>query len=292
MGNRTAKFVSALVGSIIAGAPLAAVSQNAPTHTEHGQRSRPTASPRRRAPRRRGSTGIIASSARPSGSAGICAPKAARSRQTAQAAPERKPPHAADSAAATDRCRTRAPNTCTPRSGAAGHRTRRAGRGTAPAAASNSRSRRRRPMRSSRRRHALARRRHGVRLARPAARCTGPSGMPRRRARNRRNPLLRWPWPRPQTHRRQAARLAPDAAARDRRRAGTRRRPRQPHLPLRRRARPRPGRRPHGQLGRSGAAAIRAQAARRGSARCARRARSSPQPVDFDAARPQPAQRK
>ncbi|MCK1360622.1 hypothetical protein [Bradyrhizobium sp. 199] len=31
MGNRTAKFVSALVGSIIAGAPLAAVSQNAPS---------------------------------------------------------------------------------------------------------------------------------------------------------------------------------------------------------------------------------------------------------------------
>ncbi|QIO34475.1 hypothetical protein [Bradyrhizobium sp. 1(2017)] len=31
MGNRTAKFVSVLVGSIIAGAPLAAVSQNAPT---------------------------------------------------------------------------------------------------------------------------------------------------------------------------------------------------------------------------------------------------------------------
>ncbi|WP_164937695.1 hypothetical protein [Bradyrhizobium guangxiense] len=31
MGNRTAKFVSALVGSVIAGAPLAAVSQNAPT---------------------------------------------------------------------------------------------------------------------------------------------------------------------------------------------------------------------------------------------------------------------
>jgi hypothetical protein len=31
MGNRTAKFISALVGSIIAGAPLAAVSQNAPT---------------------------------------------------------------------------------------------------------------------------------------------------------------------------------------------------------------------------------------------------------------------
>lgn len=31
MGNRTAKFLSALVGSIIAGAPLAAVSQNAPT---------------------------------------------------------------------------------------------------------------------------------------------------------------------------------------------------------------------------------------------------------------------
>lgn len=30
MGNRTAKFVSALVGSIIAGSPLAAVSQNAP----------------------------------------------------------------------------------------------------------------------------------------------------------------------------------------------------------------------------------------------------------------------
>lgn len=30
MGNRTAKFVSALIGSIIAGAPLAAVSQNAP----------------------------------------------------------------------------------------------------------------------------------------------------------------------------------------------------------------------------------------------------------------------
>ena len=30
MGNRTAKFVSALVGSIIAGAPLAALSQNAP----------------------------------------------------------------------------------------------------------------------------------------------------------------------------------------------------------------------------------------------------------------------
>lgn len=30
MGNRTAKFISALVGSIIAGAPLAAVSQNAP----------------------------------------------------------------------------------------------------------------------------------------------------------------------------------------------------------------------------------------------------------------------
>ncbi|QQO31490.1 hypothetical protein JJC00_22970 [Bradyrhizobium diazoefficiens] len=31
MGNRTAKFLSALVGSIIAGAPLAAVSQNAPS---------------------------------------------------------------------------------------------------------------------------------------------------------------------------------------------------------------------------------------------------------------------
>lgn len=31
MGNRTAKFISALVGGIIAGAPLAAVSQNAPT---------------------------------------------------------------------------------------------------------------------------------------------------------------------------------------------------------------------------------------------------------------------
>jgi len=30
MGNRTAKFISALIGSIIAGAPLAAVSQNAP----------------------------------------------------------------------------------------------------------------------------------------------------------------------------------------------------------------------------------------------------------------------
>ncbi|WP_433996071.1 hypothetical protein [Bradyrhizobium liaoningense] len=30
MGNRTAKFISALVGSILAGAPLAAVSQNAP----------------------------------------------------------------------------------------------------------------------------------------------------------------------------------------------------------------------------------------------------------------------
>jgi hypothetical protein len=33
MGNRTAKFISALVGSVIAGAPLAAVSQNAPTAT-------------------------------------------------------------------------------------------------------------------------------------------------------------------------------------------------------------------------------------------------------------------
>jgi hypothetical protein len=31
MGNRTAKFVSALIGSVIAGAPLAAVSQNAPS---------------------------------------------------------------------------------------------------------------------------------------------------------------------------------------------------------------------------------------------------------------------
>ncbi|KRQ01208.1 hypothetical protein [Bradyrhizobium manausense] len=31
MGNRTAKFLSALIGSIIAGAPLAAVSQNAPS---------------------------------------------------------------------------------------------------------------------------------------------------------------------------------------------------------------------------------------------------------------------
>jgi len=31
MGNRTAKFISALVGSIVAGAPLAAISQNAPT---------------------------------------------------------------------------------------------------------------------------------------------------------------------------------------------------------------------------------------------------------------------
>ncbi len=31
MGNRSAKFISALVGSIIAGAPLAAVSQNAPS---------------------------------------------------------------------------------------------------------------------------------------------------------------------------------------------------------------------------------------------------------------------
>ncbi|MBR0820684.1 hypothetical protein [Bradyrhizobium liaoningense] len=33
MGNRAAKFISALAGSIIAGAPLAAVSQNAPTAT-------------------------------------------------------------------------------------------------------------------------------------------------------------------------------------------------------------------------------------------------------------------
>ncbi|MGL9618085.1 hypothetical protein QRQ56_08800 [Bradyrhizobium sp. U531] len=33
MGNRTAKFVSALVGSLIAGVPLAAVSQNAPAGT-------------------------------------------------------------------------------------------------------------------------------------------------------------------------------------------------------------------------------------------------------------------
>ncbi|WP_198964357.1 hypothetical protein [Bradyrhizobium sp. Y36] len=33
MGNRTAKFVSALIGSLIAGAPLAAVSQNAPAGT-------------------------------------------------------------------------------------------------------------------------------------------------------------------------------------------------------------------------------------------------------------------
>ena len=33
MGNRAAKFISALVGSIIAGAPLAAVSQNAPEAT-------------------------------------------------------------------------------------------------------------------------------------------------------------------------------------------------------------------------------------------------------------------
>lgn len=33
MGNRTAKFISALVGSIVAGAPLAAVSQNAPVAT-------------------------------------------------------------------------------------------------------------------------------------------------------------------------------------------------------------------------------------------------------------------
>ncbi|MDN5001758.1 hypothetical protein ACFQZO_12770 [Bradyrhizobium sp. GCM10027634] len=31
MGNRTAKFMSALIGTVIAGAPLAAVSQNAPT---------------------------------------------------------------------------------------------------------------------------------------------------------------------------------------------------------------------------------------------------------------------
>lgn len=31
MGNRTAKFISALIGSIIAGAPLAAISQNAPS---------------------------------------------------------------------------------------------------------------------------------------------------------------------------------------------------------------------------------------------------------------------
>jgi hypothetical protein len=31
MGNRTAKFISALIGSIVAGAPLAAVSQNAPS---------------------------------------------------------------------------------------------------------------------------------------------------------------------------------------------------------------------------------------------------------------------
>ena len=30
MGNRTAKFISALIGSIVAGAPIAAVSQNAP----------------------------------------------------------------------------------------------------------------------------------------------------------------------------------------------------------------------------------------------------------------------
>ena len=37
MGNRTAKFISALVGSIIAGAPLAAVSQNAPTPPSTGK---------------------------------------------------------------------------------------------------------------------------------------------------------------------------------------------------------------------------------------------------------------
>jgi len=39
MGNRTAKFVSALVGSIIAGAPLAAVSQNAPAASTTGAAS-------------------------------------------------------------------------------------------------------------------------------------------------------------------------------------------------------------------------------------------------------------
>ena len=39
MGNRTAKFVSALIGSIIAGAPLAAVSQNAPAASTTGAAS-------------------------------------------------------------------------------------------------------------------------------------------------------------------------------------------------------------------------------------------------------------
>ncbi|WP_439392617.1 hypothetical protein ACRQ5Q_24735 [Bradyrhizobium sp. PMVTL-01] len=51
MGNRTAKFVSALVGSIIAGAPLAAVSQNAPvTSSTAGAASDCLASPKGSAP--------------------------------------------------------------------------------------------------------------------------------------------------------------------------------------------------------------------------------------------------
>ncbi|MHC2619836.1 hypothetical protein ACVIW2_001868 [Bradyrhizobium huanghuaihaiense] len=51
MGNRTAKFVSALVGSIIAGAPLAAVSQNAPTASSTaGAASDCLASPKGSAP--------------------------------------------------------------------------------------------------------------------------------------------------------------------------------------------------------------------------------------------------
>ncbi|MBR0705997.1 hypothetical protein [Bradyrhizobium liaoningense] len=51
MGNRTAKFVSALVGSIIAGAPLAAVSQNAPVASSTaGSASDCLASPKGSAP--------------------------------------------------------------------------------------------------------------------------------------------------------------------------------------------------------------------------------------------------
>jgi len=52
MGNRTAKFISALVGSIIAGAPLAAVSQNAPAapSTANAAASDCLASPKGSAP--------------------------------------------------------------------------------------------------------------------------------------------------------------------------------------------------------------------------------------------------
>ena len=234
MGNRTAKFISALVGSIIAGAPLAAVSQNAPTQRAR-QMPRATASPRQRAPRRRASIGTIASSARPSGNAGICAPKAART------AP--RPADRTGCARYADGRFSRA--AAAPGAG----RTRR----ISDAAEHPRRRRRMRPHQRNRRRcNKLPApsadsnaQQPAVATRWPDASAAAPSPAPQAAPAPVAPPAaaereaVEIPCPgracRSRCHHRQSDRLAPDAAARDRRRAGARRPPRQHHLSLRRR---------------------------------------------------------